>query len=142
MKYVRRLGITLLTFALGVAISPIRFDVEGMGCGRVIDGGGEFSITSYTSSYFVKLLSAHEGYVSSEKANKVFDEHLSKAAKIIEVGPKINREGMVVGRRAMALFYSPELSCHYTETLWTDGRILHYIFSTSGIHVREPPVCH
>jgi len=56
--------------------------------------------------------------------------------KVIEVGPKINDEGAVVGRRATALFFSPELSC-YTEILWTDGRFLHYIFSTSAVHVKE-----
>ena len=137
MKYVRRLVIALLTFTLGVAVSPIRFYVEGMGCGKVIDGGGGFSITSYRSSYFIKLLSVSEAYVSPEKANNVFDEHLSSAVKIIEVGPKVNGQGVVVGRRAVALFFSPEASCYYTEIRWTDGRFLHYIFSTSALHAKE-----
>ena len=137
MKYFRRLGIALLTFVLGVAVSPIRFDVEGMGCGKVIDGGGGFGITSYSSSYFVKLLSASEQYVSPEKANAVFDQHLSEAVKVIEVGPKINRAGVVVGRRAMALFYVPETSTYYTDIFWTDGRIVDYISSTSTLHVKE-----
>ena len=137
MRYVRRLGIALLTFVLGVAMSPIRFYVDGMGWGKVIDGGGAFAITSYRSSYFVKLVSAHETYASPDNANEVFGQQLREATKIIEVGPKVNREGVVVGRRAMALFYSPELSCHYTQILWTDGRILHYIFSTSALHVKE-----
>jgi hypothetical protein len=137
MKYVRRLGFALLTFTLGVAVSPIRFYVEGMGCGKVIDGGGGFSITSYQSSYFIKLLSVSEAYVSPEKANEVFDERLSTAVRIIELGPKVNREGRVVGRRAVALFFSPEASCHYTEILWTDGRFLHYIVSTSALHAKE-----
>ena len=136
MKHVRRLGIALLTFALGVAVSPIRFDVEGMGAGRVIDGGG-FSITSYKSSYFVNLLSVYEAYVSPENANAIFDIRLRKAAKVIEVGPKFNREGAVVGRRAMAVFYSPELSGPYTEIFWTEGCLMHYIRSTSSLHVRE-----
>ena len=137
MKYVRRLAIASLTFTLGVAVSPIRFYVEGMGCGKVIDGGGGFSVTSYRSSYFVKLLVAYEGYVSPEKANEVFEEHLSSAAKVIEVGPKVNGEGVVVGRRSVALFFSPEASCYYAEILWTDGRFLHYIVSTSALHVKE-----
>ena len=137
MKYVRRFGFALLTFTLGVAVSPIRFYVEGMGCGKVIDGGGGFSFTAYKSSYFVKLLLAHEGYVSPEKANKVFEEHLSHAVKIIEVGPKVNGEGVVVGRRAVALSFAPEDSCYYTEILWTDGRFLHYIVSTSALHAKE-----
>ena len=137
MKYVRRLVIALLTFTLSVAVSPIRFYVEGMGCGKVIDGGGGFSVTSYRSSYFIKLLLAHEGYISPEKANEVFDERLSTAVRIIEVGPKINGEGVVVGRRAVALFFAPEASCYYTEILWTDGRFLHYIVSTSALHAKE-----
>lgn len=136
MKQVRRLVIALLTFALGVAVSPIRFDVEGMGAGRVIDGGG-FSITSYRSSYFVNLLSIYEAYVSAEHANAIFDIRLRKAAKVIEVGPKFNREGAVVGRRAMALFNSTESSGPYTEIFWTEGCLLHSISSTSSLHVRE-----
>jgi len=35
-------GVALLTFLLGVGLSPIHFYVEGMGCGKVIDGGGAF----------------------------------------------------------------------------------------------------
>ncbi len=137
MKHVRRLGIALLTFTLGVAVSPIRFYVEGMGCGKMIDGGGWFSVTAYKSSYFVKLWLAHEGYVSPEKANEVFNDRLSTAVRIIEVGPKVNGEGVVVGRRAVALFFAPEASSYYTEILWTDGRFLHYIFSTSALHAKE-----
>lgn len=137
MKHVRRLGIALLTFVLGVAVSPIHFYVEGMGCGKVVDGGGGFSITSYRSSYFVKLLFVTAAYVSPEKADAVFKQHLSEAVNLIELGPKLNREGVVVGRRAMATFYDPELSSYYTEIFWTDGRFLHYISSTSALHVRE-----
>ena len=99
MRYVRRLGIALLTFVFGVALSPIRFDVEGMGYGKVSDGGG-FSITSYKSSYFVNLLSVYEAYVSREQANEIFDEHVSKATKVIEVGPSLTEKvlSLVVGQ--------------------------------------------
>ncbi len=137
MKYGRPFPMALLTFVLGVALSPIHFYVEGIGCGKMIDGGGGFSTTSYTSSYFVKLESTHAQYVSPEKANQIFAQHLTEAAEVIEVGPKTNREGVVVGRRALALFYSPEQSYHYTEICWTDGRFLHYISSTSALHVKE-----
>jgi len=136
MKYVRPFPIALVTFVLGVAISPIHFYVEGMGCGKVIDGGG-FGITSYSSSYFVKLWSASEGYASPEKADAVFNQRLSQAVTVIEAGPKINKKGAVVGHRAMAIFYSPQLSKNYTEIIWTDGRFLHYIGSTSTMHVKE-----
>src|SRR5262249_19042554 len=105
--------------------------------GKVIDGGGGFSATYYSSSYFVTLVLAHEGHVSPKKANQVFDQRLRQAVQVFELGPKTNREGKVVGQRAFALFFSPVCSCYYGETLWTDGRVLDYIYSTSGLHVRE-----
>lgn len=43
MRYLRGPIVALLTFVIGVAISPIRFQMEGMDCGRVIDGRGGFS---------------------------------------------------------------------------------------------------
>jgi len=43
-------------------------------------------------------------------ANEVFDQRLSKVTKIVELGPKVNSDGVVIGRRGMALIYSPELS--------------------------------
>ena len=136
MKYVRRVSFALLTFLVGIAVAPIQFYYEASGRGKVVDGGWA-GITCYRSSYFVKLCVAHEGYGSPETANEVFDEHLSKAVKVIELGPKVNAEGAVVGRRATAVFFAPEIPSYYTETLWTDGSHLHYIFSTSALHVRE-----
>jgi len=136
MKHIRRLSIALLTFVLGVAISPIHFYVEGMGYGKLVDGGGGFGITSYSSSYYVELWHFQASYASSEKAEEVFNQHLSQAVNVIELGPKTNREGVVVGRRAMAILYSPQLSKNYTEIIWTNGRFLQYIASTSTLHVR------
>lgn len=137
MKHVGRLGVALLAFVIGVAVAPIHFYREASGYGKVIDGGGGYGITVYTSSYFVKLWSAHDSYVSPEKADQVFNEYLSQAVKVIEVGPKLDREGAVVGRRAMVLFDSPETSCYYTQILSTDGRRVDYIYSTSALHVKE-----
>ena len=137
MKHLRRLGIALLTFVLGVAMSPIQFYVEGMGCGKVKDGGGGFGITSYSSSYFVKLWFVQSAYPSPEKADAIFNQTLSHAINVIELGPKINQQGVVVGRRAMVILYSPQLSKNYTEIIWTDGGFLHYIGSTSTMQVRE-----
>ena len=136
MKHVRRVSFALLTFLIGVAVSPIQFYSQASGRGKVVDGGWS-GITVYRSSYFVQLYSVHEEYGSPEKANEVFDEHLSKAVNVIEVGPKINAQGTVVGRTATAVFFSPQLSCNYTETFWTDERHLHYVSSTSALHVRE-----
>ena len=136
MKHIRRLSIALLTFVLGVAMSPIHFYVEGMGCGKLVDGGGGFGITSYSSSYDVELWHFQASYASPEKADEVFNQHLSQAVNVIELGPKTNPEGVVIGRRAMAILYSPQLSKNYTEIIWTNGRFLQYIASTSTLHVR------
>jgi hypothetical protein len=130
-------SVALLTFLVGVAVAPIQFYAEGLGHGKVIDGGGDYAITRYKSSYFIKLWFEHESYVSPEKANQVFNEHLIQAVKVIEVGPKINRKGAVVGRRATALFFSPEISGYYTEIFWTDGHVVYYISSTSALHAKE-----
>jgi hypothetical protein len=137
MKHVRRFGVALLAFIVGVAVAPVRFYEEGSGRGKVFDGGGNFAVAVYQSSYFIRVWVAHESYVSPEKANQVFDQRLSHAVKVIEVGPKINREGKVVGRRAVGLFFSPAISSYFTEILWTDGCHLHYIFSTSALHAKE-----
>lgn len=137
MKHVRRLGFALLTFVLGVAMSPIHFYVEGMGCGKLVDGGGGFGITHYSSSDSVKLWLVQSAYASPEKADEVFNQNVGQAVKVIELGPKTNRAGAVIGRRAMAIFYSPQLSSNYTEIISTDGRFLQYIGSTSTWHVRE-----
>jgi len=137
MRYLRGPIVALLAFVIGVAISPIRFYAEGMGCGRVIDGGGGFSITSYTSSYFVRLSFAHSGYVSTEKANQVFGQHLGEAVRVVEHTPKFNKAGTLVGQRAVAVFFDAETNQYYAAAFWTDGRFLHSIHSSSYLHVIE-----
>jgi len=114
MKYVRRLGVTLLTFIIGVAVSPIQFYRGASIRGKLFDGDGYFGSTVYMSSYFIKLWFVHEQYDSPEKAGQVFNQRLSEAVKVIEVGPKINDEGHVVGRRTVALFFEPQVSRYYT----------------------------
>lgn len=137
MKHVRRLGFAVLTFLVGVAVAPIQFYWEASVRGKLIDGGGDYGSTRYTSSYFVKLFSGHESYVSPEKADQAFNEGLSQAVEVFELGPKIDRQGKVVGRRAMALFFAPEISRYYIEIFWTDGHVIDYISSTSALHAKE-----
>ena len=137
MRCIRYPLLALLTFIIGVVISPIHFYLEGMGCGRVMDGGGGFSVQSYSSSYFVKLSFAHAGYVSTEKAAEVFNQQLAEAVEVIEVAPKLNSKGVVVGRRAEAIFFDPERDRYYACIFWTDGRFIHSIGSTSSLHVIE-----
>ena len=136
MKYLRYLTAALLAFVVGVAISPIRFGVEGWGCGKVLDGGGGFSVTSYRSSYFVPAAFAHETYVSADKANQVFAQRLKEMAKIAEVTAKTNEQGAIVGRRAVGMFFDDQGVANAT-VFWTDGKMLHSISSTSWLHAVE-----
>jgi hypothetical protein len=135
MRYLRGPIVALLAFIIGVAISPIGFYMEGMGCGRVIDGGGGFSIKSYRSTYFVQLYFAHSGYVSTEKANQVFSQQLAEAVLLVDHTPKFNKD--TIGQRAVAVFFDAETNQYYAAVFWTDGRFLHSIFSSSYLHVIE-----
>src|SRR5688500_16134698 len=137
MRYLRYLAIALFTFGLGVGISPIRFYSEAAACGRMIDGGGGFSVSLYRSNYFVKVIFAHEGYGSADKANDAFNRHLNDAVKIIEVTPKTSKQGVTIGRRAVAVFFEPAINQYYATVFWTEGRLLHSVTSSSFIHVIE-----
>lgn len=137
MKHLRRLLVALVAFAISVALTPIGFHVEGWGCGRVIDGGGGFSSTAFTSSYSVRLSFAHFGYSSKEKANEVFDQHVREAIQVIETTPKLNDHGAVGGRRAVTISFNPELNQHFAAVFWTEGSTLHSIDSPSLLHVLE-----
>jgi hypothetical protein len=70
MRHLLRLLVAVLAFAIGVAVSPIRFELKGMGCGKMIDGGGGFGIRTYRSSDDVELYFASGGYASTEKTNE------------------------------------------------------------------------
>jgi len=137
VRYLRYPLLGFVTFIVGVVISPIHFAVEGMGCGRTIDGGGGFSVTSYKSSYFVNLSFAHSGYLSTEKANEVFKQTLGEAVRVLEVSPKFDTHGQTIGRRAVVVFFDTERNQYYASVFWTEGRFLHSIDSSSYLHVIE-----
>jgi hypothetical protein len=136
MRYLRYVGSALLAFIFGVAISPIHFEAQGWGCGKVIDGDGWFSVTSFRSSYFVYAAFAHEPYSSADKANQVFDERLKELTKIAELTPKIDKQGMIVGRRAVGTLLNDK-GVAIAVVFWTDGRMLHFIYSKSWLHAVE-----
>lgn len=127
----------LFTFALGVLISPIGFSLEGMGHGKVIDGGGGFFCHRYTSTYFINLWFSGAGYRSPEKANEVFANRAGSAVKVIERGPRYNQHGKVVGQRAVAILLDTENNEQYSSVFWTDGKILFSIGSRSMTHVLQ-----
>ena len=137
MKHLRGLVVAVLAFVIGVAVTPIRFQAESLACGRIIDGGGGFSATSYTSSYAVPLSFAHFDYSSPEKANAAFDEYVREAVRVIETTPNPNKLGVVVGRRAVTIWYNPETNKSIASVFWTSGSTLHSIGSLSLLHAIE-----
>ena len=127
----------VLSFALGVFISPIRFRLDGMACGKVRDGGGLFGIENYTSTYFIKLSFSRSQYRSTENANEVFAAIVKSAVKIIDTRPKYNLHGRQVGERAVAILLDPESNSQYASVFWTDGRVLFSVDSSSLTHVLQ-----
>jgi len=131
MKHIRRLGVALLTFVLGVALSPMQFYVESVACGWRSSGA------SYRSTYFIQVTRGYREFDSPEEADAAFNKKLSEAAEVFEVGPKVDKNGTVIGRRAVTMYYFHEQSRYFTRVFWTDGRTLWSISSGSAQHVRE-----
>lgn len=127
----------LLSFALGLGMSPIGFRLDGMGHGKVLDGDGFFGIQSYTSTYFIKLWFYQARYRSPEKANEVFTNFVTSAIRVVDRQPKYNRQGVKVGERAVAVLLNPETNEQFASVFWTDGPTLFSIDSSSMIHVLQ-----
>ena len=127
----------LLSFALGALISPIRFRLDGMGRGKVQDGGGYFCIQSYTSTYFIKLTLVRAQYRSPEKANEVFTAILNSAVRIIDKRPKFDQRDRKVGERAVAILLDPASNVEFASVFWTDGRVVTSVDSSSLSHVLQ-----
>lgn len=126
----------LLTFIVGVVISPIRFKTEAMGHGVVADGGGIYSCIRFRSSYFMSLWFSREGYPSPQKAGEVFERKLANAVRVIERTPKLNERRDRVGERAVVIFVG-DSGARYAGAFWTEGRVLYEIYSPSLTHVLD-----
>ena len=137
MRYLRGPLVALLAFVIAVLASSIRFSEESTAYGRVIDGGGKFSVKSYRSSYFVELTLAHFGYSSSEKANAAFDQNVAEAVEVTEITPKLDEFGKVVGRRAVVTAFNEDRTGYYACVFWTNGKSLLAITSPSLTHVLD-----
>ena len=131
MKHFRRLGVALLTFVVGVMVSPIHFYPEMIAC------GSHNSSASYRSSYFMQVSRGSREFNSAAEAEEAFNQSLSEAAEVIEVGPKVDRDGTVIGRRAVTLYYFPEEARYFTRVYWTQGHNLYSLSSGSALHVKE-----
>jgi hypothetical protein len=135
MTYLRGPIVALLAFVIGVAISPPRFYMESSACGRVIDGGGGFSIKNYRSTYLVQVSSAVSAYDSTKKANQAFDDRLAQAVRVIDHAPQINKDN--IGQRAVAVFFDADANQYYASVFWTDCQFIGSIGSTSYLHAIE-----
>ena len=131
MKYLRYLALAIVTFIIGVAISPIRFSAEGIACGR------HNSLESYRSLYFIQTSRSYVTYDSEAEASDAFNKHLSEAVTIYDRSPKVNREGVLIEQRAVGLFYDQDNNAYYVISFWRDGRTLTAVGSRSYIHVKE-----
>jgi len=131
MKYVRRLAFTIVTFVIGVAISPIHFYVESIGCGP------RSSFTSYRSSYFMQTSTGYVDYDYEWEASDAFNEGLNEAVQVIELKPRVNKGGVLIEQRAIGKFYNEGTGEFYVVLFWREGRSVRKIISRSYIHVRE-----
>ena len=136
MRYLRGPIVAFVAFIFGVAISPIHFSVEMIACGFV-PAHDSASTTTYRSAYFIQTSFSNANYPSTEKANEVFNEKLREAIRVIEIMPKLNKHGVPVGRRAVAIFFHPDLNEYRTKVFWTNGTTFHSISSTSFLHVMQ-----
>jgi hypothetical protein len=131
MKYVYRLALAILTFAIGVTISPIRFDWESIACGP------QGSSTSYRSSYFIHTSKSYIHFDSEAEASEAFKKKLSEAITIYDISPQVNTEGLLIEQHAVALFYDQGNDDFYVVSFWKEGQGLHRISSRSYTHVKE-----
>jgi hypothetical protein len=131
MRYVRYVAIAVFTFVIGMAISPIRFYGESIACGP------HNSTTVFRSSYFIQTSFSHVAHPSDLEASEAFNQQLKEAVRIIEVSPKVNKDGVLIEQRAVAVFYNAGTGEYYASVFWRDGRMVHGVFSRSLTHVLD-----
>ena len=131
MKRLRYLTIAIFTFVIGVVISPIRFYPESIACGPW------GSSTRYRSSYFKQASTTYDSYDCEAHASDAFNEELNDAVRVYDVSPKVNKEGVLIEQRALALFYSEGTGEYYVTALWREGKALRSIRSRSYTHVMD-----
>lgn len=134
-RFLLRVLVALLTFSVGLVISPIRFWSTSMGRGSVEDGGGTILAYGYKSSYLINLGWTSEGYPTPEKAEEVFDARLKEANVVLERTLKADEGGVKVSNRAVAIFHNQEGNEQNVCVLRTQGRILISICSSSLMHI-------
>jgi hypothetical protein len=132
MKYIYRVAVAILTLAIGVTISPVRFQRESVACGP------HSSNTSYRSSYFIRASKSYTHFDSEALASDAFKKELSEAITIYDISPQVNKEeSVLIEQHAVALFYDEGNDDFYVVSFWREGQELHSIGSRSYSHVKE-----
>jgi hypothetical protein len=131
MKYVYRLAVAILTFAIGVTISPTRFHWESVACGP------RGSSTSYRSLYFVQTSKSYRHFDSEAEASEAFKKKLSEAITLYDISPQVSKENVLIEQHAIGLFYDQSSDDFYVVSFWKDGQTLHGIRSRSYNQVKE-----
>lgn len=131
MKYLRYLALAIFTFAIGVGISPIRFYFESVACGP------RASSTSFRSSYFMQTSDSYISYDSEQEASDAFNKKLNSALRVYDTSPKVNKKGVLIKQRALALYYHRVNDEYYIVSFWRDGKTFRRISSRSYAHVKD-----
>lgn len=131
MRYLLYVAIAIFTFAVSVAISPIRFYSEYIACGP------NNSSESFRSSYFIQTSKSYVSYDTEQEATDAFNAELSQAHSVYDRSPKVTKEGKLIDQRAVYLLHHPGNDEYYVEIMWRDGKTLNFIHSRSYAHVKE-----
>jgi hypothetical protein len=112
----------------------IRFEV--LLVGRSGKKGAKFvSFTKARSSDGIIVWREIETYSSSDRSRKGFEDFLKQAERVIELGERRDKEDQVIGDRAVIELGGSHPPDRRFCVLWTDGRLIHVILSSSVRHV-------
>jgi len=76
-------------------------------------------------------------YDSEQEASDAFNEELNEAVEVIELKPKVNKEGILIEQRAVGKFYNKGTDGFYVMLFWREGRSVRRISSRSYMHVKD-----
>jgi hypothetical protein len=121
-----------------VATKPQRTYERGPSAGKAMSKNGvPASFSGFSSSDGMKFFRWSEYHDSPIAANKELQRTLRKAKEIIKREPLLDRNGMQVGEKIIAIFPPKYLYYGAATFLWTDGSTFGYISSSSLQNILE-----